>query len=129
VQTPLKPSQFDFDEDSTNDFGMDIQIDLGRGIYPIAAIVYIFIGFYWSLWHPGWLVFVFAWVIEEIIGYMRTGKFHISIYGMFGVAFLVVGFVFGHWRYAWFLFIVAWLIDTVIVRKKPKRKKIKKERI
>jgi len=115
-----------FEEYEEND-GPSFTINFAGGIYPIATLVYLFIGFYWGYWHPGWLVFIGAWIVEEIIVFAKTGKFHISIYGIAAAVFLVAGFVFGHWSYTWMVFVLAWVFDTMIVRNKPKKKKLKIE--
>lgn len=118
------------DYESDGDFNVrgSFRIEIGNAVYPIAVLAYLFIGFRFNLWHPGWLIFVAAWVIEEIIDFLKTGKLHISIYGVAGVAFLVLGFVFRLWHYAWMVFVLAWVIDTMVVRDKPKKKKKKQDR-
>jgi len=114
------------DDDGILNLRGRFRLEFSNAVYPVAVLIYLFLGFRHSLWHPGWIVFVFAWVIEEIVDYLKTGKLHISIYGVAGVAFLVLGFVFGWWSYAWMVFVLAWVIDEVIVHEKPKKKKKKK---
>jgi cobalamin biosynthesis protein CobD/CbiB len=106
----------------------DYKIDITRGIYPLATLIFLIIGFVWNLWHPGWAIFIFAWLLEEIVTYAKTGKLKISIYGIAAVIFLVLGFVFGVWSYSWLVFVAAWVIDEMVVPKKEKKgKKNKKE--
>ena len=121
-------SFYDGEEDE-DEFQMRgrFRLEFSNAIYPVAVLVYLFLGFRYSLWHPGWIVFVVAWFIEEIVDFVKTGKFHISVYGVAGVAFLVLGFVFGWWSYAWMVFVLAWVIDEVVVRDKPKKKKKRKQ--
>ena len=42
-------------------------------IWIIASVVYILLGFLWKLWHPGWLVFPIALVIQLLME-MKEGK-------------------------------------------------------
>ena len=77
-------------------------------IYNIAAVAYIIMGFVWGLWHPGWLIFVMAWVIQDYKNFYR------DIYNVALVIFLVLGFLYGLWVYAWLAFPVAWLIKHLL---------------
>jgi len=101
--------------------------DLIKGIFPLAVLVYLIIGLHWGYWHPGWVVFIVAWVLEVVLVYVRTGKLKISVYGVAALVFIVLGFVFGLWGYAWLAFVAAWVLDEMIVSpKKNKKKKNKK---
>jgi len=123
---PEDHESYDNEYEEEDDGGVRFRLDFSKAIYPISVLVYLFLGFRHGLWHPGWIVFVFAWIIEEIVDFVKTGKLHISIYGVAGAAFLVLGFVFGWWSYAWMVFVLAWVIDEMIVREKPKKKKKKR---
>ena len=92
-------------------------------VYVLAALIYFIAGMTRGLWHPGWVVFGVAWIIEEVINFARTGRFHISIYGITAIIFVVVVLFFREIRHAWLIFVVAWVIDEMVVRKKPKKKK------
>ena len=111
------------DEDKRSGYFAKFDIEVSGAIYPLATLIYIFIGFRYGLWHPGWLVFLGAWIVDEIASYIRTGKLDISIYGIAAVVFLILGFIFGQWSYSWMVFIFAWVIDSVFVPKKKKKKK------
>ena len=111
--------EYEPDEDGFHIRGR-FRLNLAGAIYPIAVLAYLFLGFSRGLWHPGWLIFVFAWIVEEIVDFIRTGSLHISIYGVAGAAFLVLGFVFGWWNYAWMVFVLAWVVDEMVVREKPR---------
>jgi len=114
------------DEDGIINLRGNYRVSISSAIYPISVLAYLFIGFRYGWWHPGWIIFVVAWIIEEIVDFVKTGKLHISIYGVAGAAFLVLGFVFGWWSYAWMVFVLAWVIDEMIVTEKPGKKKKKK---
>ena len=105
----------------------DFTIEGGEGIksviYPLATLAYLIIGIYWGLWHPGWVIFIFAWLLTEVISFFRTGRFNVSIYSIAAIAFLCVGFFTGQWRHAWLFFVVAWVINSAARPAKKKKKK------
>jgi len=77
-------------------------------IYGIALVAFLILGIGFQMWHPGWLVFVAAWVISDI----RSIRF--SIYGVALIVFFVLGFWFGEWRWTWIVFPVAWLLSSLV---------------
>ena len=77
-------------------------------IYGIALVAFLVLGIGFQMWHPGWLVFVAAWVISDI----RSIRF--SIYGVALIVFLVLGFWLGEWRWSWIVFPVAWLLTSLL---------------
>ena len=77
-------------------------------IYGIALVAFLIMGIIFNMWHPGWLVFVAAWVISDI----RSIRF--SIYGVALIVFLVLGFWLSEWRWAWIVFPVAWLLTSLL---------------
>ena len=125
ANTRNEDSAFDFDEFETESRGFTISFK--RGLYPLATLIFLGLGFIWGLWHPGWLVFVAAWIVEEIIDWVKTGKFGFSIYGVAGIGFILMGFVFGLWSHAWLIFIAAWAIDEMLITPNKKKKKKKKK--
>lgn len=107
----------------TREYGINFK----KGIYPLATLIYLVMGIYWGMWHPGWLIFVGAWVLTVMVHYFQTGKIKMSIYGLAFVIFLGLSFGLGYWRHSWLIFIVAWVIDEMFVSTKPKKKKKKKK--
>ncbi|MCL2198947.1 MAG: hypothetical protein FWB80_08500 [Defluviitaleaceae bacterium] len=107
----------------TREYGINFK----KGIYPLATLIYLVMGIYWGMWHPGWLIFVGAWLLTVIVHYFQTGKFKMSIYGVAWIVFLWLAFGMGYWMYAWLVFIAAWVIESMIVPTKPKKKKKKKK--
>ena len=95
----------------------------GSSVYPLAILVYLIMGIVWGQWRHIWLVFVIAWVIEEIMDYFKHGKLHISFYSLGFAVFLIMGIFFGMWRYAWIAFVAAWALDSMFVPVKRKKKK------
>jgi len=115
---------FKFEDDThTSSFFSDIEINLSGAVYPLATLVYLFLGFYWGLWHPGWVVFIGAWIIEEIIYFVKKGKFDISIYGVAFILYIFIGVVWGYWHPAWIIFIAAWVVEETFTKKKKNHKK------
>jgi len=128
LPTEVEGSMADvLDAEDYEDSGGGFTINLAGAIYPLATLAFLVLGFVYGMWHPGWVVFIGAWVLEEIINFIKTGKLHISFYGIAGLAFVVVGIVWGYWQYIWMFFIVAWVLEEVFVSKKKKKKKKKVE--
>jgi len=122
----------ELDDRSSKSWGrFDFTIEGGEGIksaiYPLATLAYLVMGIYWGLWHPGWIVFLFAWLLTEVISFFKTGRFNVSIYSIAAIAFLGVGFFTGHWRHTWLFFVVAWVINSAVRPAKKKKKKKKFE--
>jgi len=101
------------------------RLELENAIYPVAVLVYLLLGFTRGWWHPGWVIFIGAWILEEVVGLIRTGKFRVSVYSIAAAAFVMIGFFTGEWGLALLVFVAAWILDEVIVRDKPRRKKKK----
>jgi len=123
--------EYEDDEDFVDirehiEFTGNFHLDLSKAIYPIAVLIYLFIGFVHGLWHPGWVVFVGAWILEELVGFIKTGKVRISVYGVAAAIYIVLGIFFVTWSTALLVFVVAWIIDEVVVLDKPGKKKKKR---
>ena len=130
-------SNSNHEHDTTHDTHSDeprIRVDIERGIFPLAVLAYLILGFVFGLWHPGWVVFIFAWLLGEIVKYFKTGKMKFSIYnqpyGVAAIIFLILGFGFGMWRHSWLVFVAAWVVDEMIISpsRKQKKKRKKEER-
>ena len=104
--------------------GTGYSFDFARGIYPLATLIYLILGLRFGLWHPGWVVFFVACLVDALAEYSRTGRLKISVWGVAAVIFVISGFVFGAWGYAWLVFVAAWVVDEMLVpptkKKKPK---------
>lgn len=99
------------DDDCDDSFiiGNRTKLDIGKALYPVAVLIFFFV---WS--NP--VVFVIAWVIDEIFDYLKKGKWSLSPYDVAIVVFLILGFGLNLWSYAWLVFIAAWVLDEIIVR-------------
>ena len=113
------------DEEITGRY--NFSINLVGIIYPLAVLVFLVTGFHWGLWRTAWVVFPIAWVVEEVVSYMKTGRLDISVYSVASVVFLVLGFGWGLWHPGWLVFVVAWVLSEAVQVKKVKRKKRKKQ--
>ncbi|MCL2373125.1 MAG: hypothetical protein FWC78_06955 [Defluviitaleaceae bacterium] len=118
--------EYETHDDEELMLGKRYRFNFESGLYPLALLIYLVLGFMFGLWHPGWLVFVGAWLVEELIEWQRTGKPTISIYTVAAVVFLLVGFFGDGWRFAWLVFVAAWVIDEMFVPEKKMKKKDKK---
>lgn len=109
--------------DPTDDEYFSAVRRLGRLVNPVATLIFLGLGFIWGLWHPGWVVYVIAWVVKKFLKYSRTAKFNVSIDDISTFAFLATGFIFGRWDIAIFILIATWIIEEEIAPKKKKKKK------
>jgi len=115
-------------EDETDIGGFSIS--LKDGIWPIAILAFLVAGFFDILpWSTAWLIFVVAWIVEEIVDWFRTGRLSISIYSVAGLVFLAIGFLdIVSWSRAWLVFVAAWAIDAIFIEPNRKRRKKRKKR-
>lgn len=78
----------------------------------LVTAVYLFVGFQFHLWHPGWIMFLsiplYYW-IASCIDRKRLGSFPIAI--VIVVAYLYLGFFHTLWHPAWILFILIPVCD------------------
>jgi transcriptional regulator with XRE-family HTH domain len=81
-------------------------------IFPLAILVYLVMGFYFDLWHPGWMIFVLAALLSGFFSYIKAGRFNMSIYTLATVAFLAIGFITGQW--VWLIFVGAWVLNCIM---------------
>ena len=106
----------DDDEDDDDDYDDKYDEDgkprhfIISNIYNIATVAFLIIGFGWGYWHPGWAVFVAAWLIRTI----ASPRSSISFNSLGVLVFLAAGFVWGAWNVAWIAFPIAWLMNSLI---------------
>ena len=87
-------------------------------IYFIALIVFLIVGFVWNLWHPGWIVFLIASAISDLIEDISSALVYIAAIALF----LIMGFVWNLWHPGWIIFLIAAPAATLIriIRNKQK---------
>lgn len=71
----------------------------------ISLITYLVIGFVCKLWHPGWLVFFFPFIVEGIADtIIKKDAHHFPIPIMATAGYLLMGFVWNLWHPGWIIF-------------------------
>lgn len=109
--------------DPNEDAPLRYRFDFQNAIYPLALLIFLVSGAIFDDWSHSWIIFVAAWAIDEIIDYVRKGKFGISVYGIATALFIITGFVFDMWSYAWLFFVAAWVVDEMVVKEPKKMRK------
>lgn len=75
--------------------------------YPVLTVIaYLVMGFVWSLWHPGWIVFltipIYYWIAS---GISKRKIPTISVSFLITAAYLVMGIGWGMWHPWWIMFL------------------------
>ena len=89
-------------------------------VIPMTVLVFLFLGFAFDLWHPGWLVFLVFPLIHSIF-LIREKRSHLTIIAVSMTAlFLILGITFNLWHPAWLLFLMIPIISAALkaIRKK-----------
>ena len=82
--------------------GKDAEFPLGI----IAIVVYILIGIFFDLWHPGWLIFFLVPIISTLIHAVRRHNPDLFAYPVLAVlVFLCAGLMYSLWHPAWAVFL------------------------
>lgn len=97
-------ANFDFESDFGSKKKHKNQNFIVSNAYNIAAVAYLIMGFTMGWWHPGWIVFLVAGVVQ---GYRSL---YSNAYNIAVVVFLVLGFAWNIWSVAWVVFPLAWLL-------------------
>lgn len=80
------------------------EAELPLGI--IAIVIYILMGIFWDLWHPGWLVFFLVPIISTLINAVYRRNPNLFAYPVLAVfVFLYAGFIHSIWHPAWAVFL------------------------
>lgn len=83
-------------------------------INPAATIIFLALGFFAGMWHPGWIIFVVAWLLKKFIAYSETGKWSLSLGDAALATFLIIGFVFSMWTGGFFILFAAWCVEDAV---------------
>jgi hypothetical protein len=89
-------------------------------LWPLAVLIYLWLGFWWSLWHPGWLVFIGVALIQLLIiaaltpAGRRIGPLTGALYVSAPFVFLIFGFWTMQWAVACLVFVFAVAMQQVI---------------
>ena len=74
-----------------------------NGLYPLLITgLYLFLGFFFRLWHPGWLLFL---TIPIFYMQPRTSLQKLCNPAMITLIYLVLGFFFHLWHPGWMVFL------------------------
>ena len=79
----------------------------------LAVVIYLLLGFGWSLWHPGWIVFL----LVPLYACAASGNLFASISNLTVILYLVLGSVWGLWHPGWLVFFLIPLAATFEYRK------------
>ena len=92
-------------------------------IFAVAAIVYICLGAILNLWHPAWVVFIFALAVAiftdgiirkrdcAAVGIMRGLRDSVIVFA--AAIYLLTGFLCDLWHPAWVIFIAAVILSII----------------
>lgn len=93
----------------------------------VAALVFVALGFYGKIWHPGWLVFlsVPAYYFTAFAFFAPTKKKilkRIPVYYFAAALYLTLGILGNFWAQAWFIFLLIplyyWAVSLIKEKKK-----------
>ncbi len=72
----------------------------------LITVLYLFIGIFFSAWHPGWMLFLLIPLWHSFISAVKRKNAHIFSYPVVAtIVFLFVGFFFGAWHPGWVVFL------------------------
>lgn len=74
----------------------------------LCLIVYLIIGFYKNLWHPGWLIFLLIPLVPMFLNVFSRKKINIvgALTLLICVTYLFCGFVYNLWHPGWIMFLL-----------------------
>lgn len=91
-------------------FGKDNKVMKLKAIFSACAMTisiatYLVIGFVCNLWHPGWLVFFFPFIVDATIEtIIKKDAHHFPIPIIVTAVYLLMGFVWNLWHPGWIIF-------------------------
>lgn len=89
-------------------------------LWALGVFVFMFIGLFFDLWHPGWLIFPFCAFLQTLLAILfadpahRSGKVTASIYTGATVLFLSISFITGYWAVTWTVFLLAVVVQQIL---------------
>lgn len=96
------------------------RFDLGKNmlkipILLIIILVYLYIGFQYSFWHPGWLILLIIPVYYQIALLLISQRYSLiykalSIFLITSIIYLLIGFKYKAWHPTWIIFLIAMII-------------------
>ena len=84
-----------------------------RAITPLSCVlVYLFLGFQFSLWFEGLLVFLLIPFMPILLGYK---KLRLSVPLIITIIYLILGFGFKYWHPGWIIFLLIPIFQILLV--------------
>jgi len=95
------------------------------GIFSLIIFcIYLWIGFEYSLWHPGWLLFFLIPIFTTLFQAIKNKNAHIFAYPVLvALGYLYLGFVEQIWHPTWIAFITIPVYYAIVDKIVGKRKK------
>ncbi len=75
----------------------------------ISVIIFFVLGFAWSLWHPGWMIFLAIPITAILVGVLENthNKAYIALTPFIAaIVFMMLGFVWSLWHPGWLVFLI-----------------------
>lgn len=88
----------------------------------ISLLIYLCLGFFGNLWHPGWLVFFLIPIVPVLVGQKRI---RVTFPLIVALIYVVIGLM-GYWHPGWIIFLLI-PIQNILFPPKMNSKYIKKE--
>ena len=83
----------------------------------ICLIVYLFVGFYFNVWHPTWVIFFLIPIMPVLLGLERL----VISYPLFCVvAYILLGVFLDFWHPGWLIFLTIPVVSILFPNKKIK---------
>ena len=93
----------------------------------ISLLIFLFLGFFYDLWNPGWLVFLLIPIVPFLVGLKQI---RITFPFLVFVAYIGIG-VAGYWHPGWIIFLLIPIQNILFppksISKFLKKKKKKKD--
>jgi hypothetical protein len=89
-------------------------------LWPLAALCFLCVGFFFGAWHPGWLIFPVCAVAQLLVRvfFAKPGKRRGYINGLIWTAatpvYLIVSLATGRWEITWIVFPLVLCIQQVL---------------
>lgn len=82
----------------------------------ICLIIYLLLGFYKDLWHPGWVVFLLIPLVPTFFSLFSKSRG--SVIGFLSllicISYVVLGFLYNFWHPGWIMFLLIPVVSILI---------------
>jgi len=86
---------------------------ISSSLWSMLTMIYLCVGFFADLWHPGWLIFLFGAVLQVLIKmlFSKSKNLRAQISGLIWTLttfiYLVLSFLTDRWELTWLIFLLA----------------------